>query len=406
MDKQKIDRKFYPLQHEEWIRACRELSKGARDVLYYLRTLDPYGNGIDVNASAIARDLGVNRSTVSRALMELKKEGWLEELEIISAHVRLSAKGFHFERECCKNATRDAKTQQDVQNCNDQCENATTSAKMQQAEQLEPPPCTQQANSPSPKNIKTNKNFDQTFSEATEREKNLNFWNKMGIEEKNQVIKAAHESFLPKLPQQPALIIKWIQCNCIEIAASCGIDKNSEISLGVEILYQAQEWEIEPGIPYPNFKEERVQYWIAKGEPLETATAKAGSELRNPLTAKDLWEGFLRKCDRIADEAIKAKNMGVSTPYLPPSFTEKPAITKESVMQKLTDVSPQVLVGASTKEQLNIPESKQEEYKPTIDQLQKIFDNPIGKNFVKEQIEANPDWGYEIVDGRVIEIDS
>ncbi|MDB9372369.1 MarR family transcriptional regulator [Nodularia sphaerocarpa] len=75
--KSKLPKKFYPLELEEWIHACKELSSGARDVLYYIRAKDPYSNGIDITAAAIARDLGVNRSTVSRAIKELDKAGLL-----------------------------------------------------------------------------------------------------------------------------------------------------------------------------------------------------------------------------------------------------------------------------------------------------------------------------------------
>ena len=103
-----------------------------------------------------------------------------------------------------------------------------------------------------------------------------------------------------------------------------------------------RDWEIEPGIPYPAFEEERTQYYLQKGEPLEVAVSKARSDLRNPVLGKDLWEGFLRKCDRMADEAIKAKQLGVTTPYLPPSFTSKPPVTKQGVINKLSEITPQV----------------------------------------------------------------
>jgi len=71
-----IPGKFYPLQHEEWLRACRELTPVQRDVLYYIRTIDPDNQGIDINALEVACHLSaperiVNRQTVSRAIKEL-----------------------------------------------------------------------------------------------------------------------------------------------------------------------------------------------------------------------------------------------------------------------------------------------------------------------------------------------
>lgn len=79
----------YRLTSEEWIRACRELKPSEKDILYYLRTLDPFGDKtLDIKVRAIARDINVNPSTVSRALKALDAKGWIE-LEITSATVKL-----------------------------------------------------------------------------------------------------------------------------------------------------------------------------------------------------------------------------------------------------------------------------------------------------------------------------
>ncbi|MHC5673595.1 MarR family transcriptional regulator [Nostoc sp.] len=80
----KIQGKFYPLQHEEWLYACRELTQAQRDVLYYIRTNDPYNQGIEINCGEIARLLSkperiVHRQTISRALKELVDKGYLLE---------------------------------------------------------------------------------------------------------------------------------------------------------------------------------------------------------------------------------------------------------------------------------------------------------------------------------------
>ncbi|XWK90944.1 MAG: hypothetical protein U7127_13135 [Phormidium sp.] len=175
-----------------------------------------------------------------------------------------------------------------------------------------------------------------------------------------------------------------------------------------------RDWEIEPGIAYPAFEEERIQYYVQKGEPLEVAVSKARSDLRNPVLGKDLWEGFLRKCDRIADEAIKAKKAGIKTPYLPPSFTDKPAITKESVMQKLSAVSPQLSLESSSYQslaQMNDKEQESPQKKPdsasdvpNIDTLKAVFKTPMGKKLVEKQITEHPEWEYAIVDGELVDL--
>ena len=80
----KIQGKFYPLQHEEWLRACRELTKAELEVLYYIRTIDPRNYGVEINAAQIARQLSspkrqVHRQTISRALDSLALKGWIDE---------------------------------------------------------------------------------------------------------------------------------------------------------------------------------------------------------------------------------------------------------------------------------------------------------------------------------------
>jgi hypothetical protein len=101
MTQTKIQGKFYPLQHDEWLRACRELTPAQRDVLYFVRTLDPYGDGLEISIAEIARQLStdkrtVHRSTVSRALKELDAKGFID-MELLMVKLNIKAKGVH----CC-----------------------------------------------------------------------------------------------------------------------------------------------------------------------------------------------------------------------------------------------------------------------------------------------------------------
>jgi DNA-binding MarR family transcriptional regulator len=78
----KIQGKFYPLQHEEWLRECRELKRTELLVLYYIRTNDPHNQGIEINCASIARQLSstkhvINPDTVSLAIKELVNKGYL-----------------------------------------------------------------------------------------------------------------------------------------------------------------------------------------------------------------------------------------------------------------------------------------------------------------------------------------
>jgi Fe2+ or Zn2+ uptake regulation protein len=93
-----IEGKFYPLQHDEWVRACQELTPSQRDVLYFIRTLDPYGNGVKITAAEIARQLStgrktVHRQTISRALKELDAKGFID-IELVEVRVQIKPKGY------------------------------------------------------------------------------------------------------------------------------------------------------------------------------------------------------------------------------------------------------------------------------------------------------------------------
>ncbi|MBD1809228.1 hypothetical protein H6F98_27775 [Microcoleus sp. FACHB-SPT15] len=175
-----------------------------------------------------------------------------------------------------------------------------------------------------------------------------------------------------------------------------------------------RDWEIEPGVPYPAFEEEHTQYYVHKGEPLEVAVSKARSDLRNPVIGKDLWEGFLRKCDRIADDAIRAKKLGVATPYLPPSFSNKPQITKESVITKLSAITPKFSLAPSSAESLAQRSLESQEIKdenpepvadaPSLSALQEVYKTPMGRTLVQKQIAEHPEWGYGIVDDQVVDL--
>ena len=98
VDRDKTQGKFYPLQHEEWLRACRELTKAELEVLYFIRTLDPRNSGIRITAAEIARQLStpdrkVHRQTISRALKQLDTKGFID-LDLVEVQVKVKPKGY------------------------------------------------------------------------------------------------------------------------------------------------------------------------------------------------------------------------------------------------------------------------------------------------------------------------
>ncbi len=172
----RIQGKFYPLQHEEWLKACRELTPAQKDVLYYIRTLDPYGDGVELSVSGIARQLStedkeVHRSTVSRALKALDEKGFVD-LELLKVKVKILAGGLH----CCDEATvlptdnNVAYRQQARSPRNKRDHDATDAIATQQVS----PETPVQSQSSAPKTYKTYSDFIKTLSE-TERANFLNF---------------------------------------------------------------------------------------------------------------------------------------------------------------------------------------------------------------------------------------
>lgn len=81
--------RHYRLTNDEWLRAVKELKPRERDVLYYLRTLDPWGDkDLEIGVRQIATDLECSPGTVSKALKVLDQKNWID-LEITAAKVKL-----------------------------------------------------------------------------------------------------------------------------------------------------------------------------------------------------------------------------------------------------------------------------------------------------------------------------
>ncbi|EKU96993.1 Mn-dependent transcriptional regulator [Leptolyngbya sp. PCC 7375] len=72
--------------------AWDELKPAEVKLLYYLRTLDPWGdNHREIGVTDLAKMLKYNKGTVSRALKKLDRTGWID-LEITTASVKLHTK--------------------------------------------------------------------------------------------------------------------------------------------------------------------------------------------------------------------------------------------------------------------------------------------------------------------------
>lgn len=88
----KLGYKFYPLAKDEWVQACKELKPAERDILYYIRSSDPYNKGIEISITEMGRELGRDKSTVSRALKALDAKGFID-LELVKVKATVTGKG-------------------------------------------------------------------------------------------------------------------------------------------------------------------------------------------------------------------------------------------------------------------------------------------------------------------------
>ena len=178
MTQTKIEGKFYPLKSEEWLKSIKELSHSELKVLYYLRSLDPYSNGVSLSPTQIARDIStekvkVHRSTVSRALKSLDRKGFIS-MELLQVRVKVISQGVLSPdnnvvttQQCCDHATQVVTTQQAVQPHNTGCPQATQVVPRQQSEAESIDISSFQ----NPKNIKTYTDYKDSLSDS-EREEN------------------------------------------------------------------------------------------------------------------------------------------------------------------------------------------------------------------------------------------
>ena len=187
MTQTKISGKFYPLKSEEWLDSINKLTHSELKILYYVRSLDPYNNGINLTPAQIARDLStekqkMHRSTVSRALKSLDRKGFIN-MELLQVRIKVNPQGFLSEiesvkikkdvvatQQCCDHATQVVTTQHSVQPRNIVCSHATQVVTTQQPSAE----IKSEQEFQNPKTLKTYLDFKKTLSE-NEGDNFLNF---------------------------------------------------------------------------------------------------------------------------------------------------------------------------------------------------------------------------------------
>jgi DNA-binding transcriptional ArsR family regulator len=190
----KIQGKFYPLQHEEWLRAWNELKPAEIKILYYLRAVDPFGEKeLEFGVTALAKKLQLSKSTVSVALRKLADQGWID-LELVRVKIKL--KSVRSDECCSLQRTGVRYSEQAFATANDNSLQRTEVCSTEQTE-LE---TLIESEFQNPKTNIDIKDFKDSLSEA-EREKFLEFANKKASE----------------LPTPPTLPGKWIETHFEEL---------------------------------------------------------------------------------------------------------------------------------------------------------------------------------------------
>ena len=91
--------KFYQLETDEWLKASKELKLSELRVLYYLRTLDPFGqHPVKFRVIDLAKNLECGKGTISKAIQRLSELGYIN-LEIVEAIATLTTKSKRFPTE-------------------------------------------------------------------------------------------------------------------------------------------------------------------------------------------------------------------------------------------------------------------------------------------------------------------
>jgi hypothetical protein len=193
MAQTKIDGKFYPLQNDEWLKATQELRYAEIRVLYYLRTLDPFGQQDNrIKVTDIANIIGLKKGTVSKALCTLKEKDYIH-LEVSEAIVSINSfptrnlvsyKKPRFLQETSFPTGNTEAPQETLTHCRKPSRTVGNDQEREPASDNDSGP---------PKNNKNNKNNNISLSEE-EREKFSAFC----LEKARQ------------LPSPPVLVEKWI----------------------------------------------------------------------------------------------------------------------------------------------------------------------------------------------------
>ncbi len=206
---------FYKLTNEEWLRAVHALTESQKDLLLYLRTLDPFGDReLDLGVRELARILGCNASTISRALTVLKEKGYID-LEMV--RVRVKIKDSCKDREVLRPCNSVASEQHLRSPRNDRGTETTDDAQKQHLRSprndrdAEPLPAETSRSPHTIQTNQTNKTLSDSQTPAKNRERDADLFDQDG--EPIEPYKAWLIRKADKLPNPIGIIELWLEKN-------------------------------------------------------------------------------------------------------------------------------------------------------------------------------------------------
>lgn len=352
----KIRGKFYPLQHSEWLRACQELTPSQRDLLYYIRTLDPYNNGIAINTAEIARVFSTNgrnvhRQTISRALKALDQKGFID-MESITVNVRVQPLGLWYSK-----AVEDDCTEQNP-GCPETPDGIVThptgspdtggtpslpppvrvspplnkinktfseGERETKAEQLKSDPevnnqesCQPQTNNfpnPAQQSVNSGEKFSAAAAAVFE----------IPAEKKRGFYDALRQYAADSGVSRPPAYAKVVMSN-LEQTGMCSLwdDFEAGLELGTSDR-PSHEWlDPETGKPYPFLVRAVEEIASSKSNDSVAAATEAAKIINNPKLCQPVWASVKRELLRYSKEAERMQRLGVQHTYLPPRYSDKP----------------------------------------------------------------------------------
>jgi len=351
----KIRGKFYPLQHSEWLRACQELTPSQRDLLYYIRTLDPYNNGIAINTAEIARTLSTNgrnvhRQTISRALKVLDQKGFID-MEFITVNVRVQPLGLWYsqavEGDCTEQTSGCPETPNGIVThlsgssdtggtpslphpvrvsppLNKINKTFSEGERETKVEQLKSDP---EVNSQERKQPQTN-NFPNPAQQSVNPGEKFSAAAavfEIPAEKKRGFYDAVRQYAANHGARCPSAYAKKVMAD-LEQTGMCSLwdDFSSGLELGTSDR-PSHEWlDPETGKPYPFLVRAVEEIASSKSNDSVAAATEAAKIINNPKLCQPVWASVKRELLRYSKEAERMQRLGVRHTYLSPRYSDKP----------------------------------------------------------------------------------